>query len=187
MSHKRDRFATILPRWNPPWRAEGAYLTKGFAQCIDKESSSERGNCVQSEQTDLHAYTMDPIQSGRIWIRLAYLSLVSFRHLPVCCVAGLYPVSIYIIFPRKHISYCFLSSCRWAGASSLEVKYGIFRNGDEGTWPKHLEWYSQCNIVDPYPSSMSSMPHASCRRKKPSRWESISTHTHTHTHTCYHY
>ena len=126
---------------------------------------------------------MDPIQSGRIWIRLAYLSLVSFRHLPVCCVAGLYPVSIYIIFPRKHISYCFLSSCRWAGASSLEVKYGIFRNGDEGTWPKHLEWYSQCNIVDPYPSSMSSMPHASCRRKKPSRWESISTHTHTHTHT----
>ena len=105
------------------------------------------------------------------------------RHLSVCWVAGLYPVSIYIIFPRKHMSYCFLSSCRWAGASSLEVKYYIFRNGDEGTWQKHLEWYSQCNIVDPYPSCMLSMPHASCRRKKPSRWESISTHTQTHTHT----
>ena len=26
-----------------------------------------------------------------------------------------------------------------------------FRKGDEGTWQKYLEWYSQNNIVHPYP------------------------------------
>ena len=59
------------------------------------------------------------------------------------------PVSIYISFLRNHIS--FFSSCWRAGVSFLEVKYDIFRNGEEGTCQKHLEWYSQHNIVDSYP------------------------------------
>ena len=64
------------------------------------------------------------------------------------------------------------------GVSSLEVKYDIFRYGYEGTWHKHLKWYSQHNIADPYPSSMSQILG---RRKKPSRWKCINTDTDTHT------
>ena len=36
------------PRWNPPWRGEGAYRTKRFSpQCINKWSSSERCGYVR--------------------------------------------------------------------------------------------------------------------------------------------
>ena len=66
--------------------------------------------------------------------------------------------------------------CCGLGFSSLEVKYDIFKYGDEGTWQKHPDKYSQHKIVDPYLSSMS---WTSYSRKKPSRWMNISTHTHT--------
>ena len=52
--------------------------------------------------------------------------------------------------------------------------------GDEGTWQKHPDQYSQHKIVDRCSSSMS---QTSYRRKKPSRWTNINTQTHTHTHT----
>ena len=36
------------PRWNPPWRGEGAYPTKRFSpQCINKWSSSKRCGYVR--------------------------------------------------------------------------------------------------------------------------------------------
>ena len=36
-------YEEIPPRWNPPWRGEGAYQTKRFSpQCIKKWSSLER-------------------------------------------------------------------------------------------------------------------------------------------------
>ena len=83
------------------------------------------------------------------------------------------------------VSFCHLSLLVWwLEFSSLEVKYDIFRYGDEGTWQKHPNKYSQQKIVDPYLSSMS---WTHCNRKKPSRWKNINTHTHararTHTHT----
>ena len=50
-------------------------------------------------QTDLlHANAKDLIQYERIQIRVASLSLLSFRNLTAWHVAVLYPISIYIIF-----------------------------------------------------------------------------------------
>ena len=81
-----------------------------------------------------------------------YSSLVGLASRPT------YILYQYISSFRQHnISYSFLSSLSAAGVSSLEVKYGIFGNGDEGTWQKHLEWYSQHKIVDPYPQSQTSL------------------------------
>ena len=55
---------------------------KGFNQCINKESSSERRNYIQVQQTDLpYANAKDLIQSGRIQIIVVCLSLVSFHQL----------------------------------------------------------------------------------------------------------
>ena len=78
------RNAISPPWWNPPWRGEGAYLTKTFSpQCVNK-NSSERCCYVRSEQTDLlYANAKDLIQSWRIYIRVASLSLLSSRHLSV--------------------------------------------------------------------------------------------------------
>ena len=59
--------------------------------------------------------------------------------------------NIYNLFAEPS-SYCFLASFWRAGVLLLEMKYDIFRNGDEGTWQEHLEWHSQHDIVDPYPS-----------------------------------
>ena len=61
-------------------------------------------------------------------------------------MTDLYPISIYIIFLRSHISYSFLSTlCSLEFPSLWTFRgdiHGIFRNGDEATWQKHLEWYS---------------------------------------------
>ena len=69
----------------------------------------------------------DLIQSGRIQIGVATLSLVSSCHLLVCWLTNLYPILIHFILSWNHTSYCFPSSCSWAGFLSLEVKYDIFR------------------------------------------------------------
>ena len=69
--------------------------------------------------------------------------------------ADLHPISINIIFLQSNVSYCFFSSCWQTWVSSVEVKYDIFINGDEGPWQKHMDWHSQHKIVDSYPSSMS--------------------------------
>ena len=83
-------------------------------------------------------------------------------------MADSYPISICIIFSQvTNISYRFLSSSCSLEFSSLEVKYKVFKYGDEGTWQKHPAEYSQHKIIDSCPSSMS---QTSCRRKKPARW-----------------
>ena len=74
------------------------------------------------------------------------------------------------------MSYRFLLIWSALEFSSLEVKYDTFRHRDEGTWQRHSVEYSQHNIADPYASTMY---QTSCKRKKPSRWNSINTHTHT--------
>ena len=73
------------PRWNPPWHSEWAYLAKRFSpQCMNKWSSSEWCGYVRYGQTDLLcANARDLIQYGSIKIRVASLSLVSFRILTV--------------------------------------------------------------------------------------------------------
>ena len=48
----QENMQSAPPPRNPPGRGEGAYLT-GFAQCVNKESSSEWCNYVWVEQTDL--------------------------------------------------------------------------------------------------------------------------------------
>ena len=69
----------------------GLIQLKGFNQCINMENSSERRNYIQVQQTDLpYANTKDLIQSGRIQIRVACLSLVSFRQL-----SKIYPISSF--------------------------------------------------------------------------------------------
>ena len=89
---------------------------------------------------------------------------------------------IYIIFShQRHISYRFLSPVCWfATVSSLEVKQDIFKNGNEGTWQKHLEQCSQHKVVDLYTQVY---PRDYCRWKNPLPWKSTHTRAHTHTHT----
>ena len=105
------RNAISPPWWNPPWRDEGAYLTKTFSpQCINK-NSSERCCYVRSEQTDLvYANAKDLIQSWRIYIRVASLYLASFVTRRFWFEADLYPISMYIIFSRAKYIISFLSS-----------------------------------------------------------------------------
>ena len=94
------RNAISPPWWNPPWRDEGAYLTKTFSpQCINK-NSSERFCYVRSEQTDLvYTNAKDLIQSWRIYIRVASLSLLSSRHLSVLVRGRLISyIKIYHLF-----------------------------------------------------------------------------------------
>ena len=71
---------------------------RAVAQCVNKESLLESRNFVQLEQTDFFANSKDLIQSGRIQIRVASLSLVSFRHLSVCWVAHIYLYQYISIF-----------------------------------------------------------------------------------------
>ena len=94
------RNAISPPWWNPPWCGEGAYLTKTFSpQCINK-NSSERFCYVRSEQTDLvYTNAKDLIQSWRIYIRVASLSLLSSRHLSVLVRGRLISyIKIYHLF-----------------------------------------------------------------------------------------
>ena len=45
---------TITLWWNPRWHSKGTYLTLiGFAQCVNKNSLSERRKNDRAEQTDL--------------------------------------------------------------------------------------------------------------------------------------
>ena len=93
-------------------RWEGLSNYEVSPQCINKKSSSERCCYVQSEQTH-HPYgnAKDLTQSWRIYIRVASLSLVSFRHLSVLLRGWLITyMNIYHLFADANISYCFLSS-----------------------------------------------------------------------------
>ena len=95
---KRD--AISPPWWNLPWRGEGACLTKTFSPQGINKNSSERCCYVGSEQTDLlYVNAKDLIQSWRIYIRVAPLSLLSSRHLSVLVWGRLISyIKIYHLF-----------------------------------------------------------------------------------------
>ena len=133
---------------------------------------------LRSSRTDfLYVNANDLIQNGGIYITVASLSLVSFRHFSVLDQGRLTLHQYISSFREPNISYHFFSSLSATWVLPLEVKYDIFRNGDEGTWQKHLEWYSQHTIVDPHPSSMS---QASLETEKAF---TVKEHKHTQTYT----
>ena len=122
-------------------------------------------------------------QSRRNEIRVASLSLVSFRYLLV--MDGGRPTSYISIssFRSGNIYHIrFLSSSRSLEFSSLEVKYDIFGHRDEWAWQRHSVEYSQHNIVDPYPQAC--LRHLADERSLHDG--RVHTHTHTHTHTYTH-
>ena len=86
----------------------------------------------------LYANTKDLIQSRRIYIRAASLSLVSFLHLSVMSQGRLISyINIYnLLAGRQYIISFSLQFCVWLEFSSLEVKYDIFTYRDEETWQK---------------------------------------------------
>ena len=141
---------------------------------MHQQEERVRAMLLRSIRNLFYANAQDLIQCRRIKIRVASLYLVSFRHLSDLWCAELWPTLIYIIFSWSHIPYRFLSNFRRAGVLSSEVKYDIFRNGDEGTWLKRREWSSQHNVVD---TCLSSMSQTSCSGKKPPPWKPRDTHT----------
>ena len=121
-----------LTRW---W---GLSNYKVSPQCINKKSSLEWCCYIQKGQKDLLcANVKDLIQSWRIWIRVASLSLVSFRHLSVLVWGRFISyINIYIIFVSSIVSYHFLSSLERAG---------IFVFGGE-IW--HFQTVRRRNLVE---------------------------------------
>ena len=121
-----------------PWRGEGAYLTKRLQSIASTRRARWSGCCnVQSQQTGLfYAIAKDLIQSWRILIRVASLSLVSFRHLSVKARGRIISyINVYHLFASSnYISIVFSPVVRRARVSTLEVKCDIFSYGNAGTW-----------------------------------------------------
>ena len=101
--HLKDNISLKYSFWsNPPWRdEEGAYL-RGFIQCVNKKSSSERRKYVRAKQTDLFpANVEDLIQKGRIHTGVVFLFLA---------ILGLMSVWLgptYILFLIHILSFIF--------------------------------------------------------------------------------
>ena len=101
--HLKDNISLKYSFWsNPPWRGEeGAYL-RGFIQCVNKKSSSERRNYVRAKQRDLFpANAEDLIKKGRIHIGVVSLFLA---------ILGLMSVWLgptYILFLIYILSFIF--------------------------------------------------------------------------------
>ena len=112
-------------------------------------------------------------------IKAASLSVVFLRDLSVWRHGRLKPYISITSFRWTNISYSFLYSSCSLEFSSLEVKYDIFRYGDEGTWQKPLailttkdRWSEHLKYVTDF-----------LQWEEASSSKSIITHTHTHTHT----
>ena len=122
----------------------------------------------------------------RIWfkIRLASLSLVSFRHLSVLRRGRhISYVYIYFIFswPENliYIIYHIVSLQLSTGWSF--VIWGEIWHFQIPRWRNLAEAPRLIFTKQDHWSVPSSMSWTSCRRKKPSGWKNIHTHTHTHT------
>ena len=87
-------------------------------------------------------------------------------------------IIIYHLSRNTLYRFAFSPVCSRLEFSSLKVKYDIFGYGDEGTWQKHPDKYSQHKIVD---LSLSNLSWTSCSRKDFTVEEYKHTHTHTHT------
>ena len=128
-SIQRFQFTRPAPsRWNPPWLGEGTDLAKRFRPV------SEQGQLVGA--TQLHSIRTNRslcLRQGpdSKWKELDQISLLIFSIFT--SLAGLLSgrlINIYDLFMCSQ----YIISLSWSGVLSLEVKYDILRNGDEGTW-----------------------------------------------------
>ena len=97
-------------RWNPPWYGEG-----------------EEGGGVSKRFQPLHQQE-ELVGAMQLRLNRTNRSSLDYSSLRVFSI-----FSSFIGFGSR--STCIL----YQYISSLEVKYHIFRNGDEGTFQKHLE------------------------------------------------
>ena len=90
---------------------------RGFTQYVRKESSSQRHNYFRAEQTDLlYAYAKYLIQTRRIQISVASLSLVSFCSMPAFHGSRLISyINIYYLFAGAIYHIVFSPVCWLAG------------------------------------------------------------------------
>ena len=110
-------------------------VVKGRTHQVSTKVCQERRYFIGQGLTDLlYANAKDLIQSRRVYIRVASLSLISFCHLSVFSLGQLISyINLYQLF-TEHYTILFSLQFRVGWVSSLEVKYGIFRYRDEGTW-----------------------------------------------------
>ena len=70
------------PRWNPPWRGEGGYLTKRFRP-VRQQGEPFGAMQLRSSRTNRSSLCWCQGLNSKWKIRVASLSLVSSRHLSV--------------------------------------------------------------------------------------------------------
>ena len=112
------------PRWNPPWRGEGPYLTKSFHPSASTRRARRRDSAMFDQNKRMFFMLM-----SRTWFKAEEFRLEQppyLWYLFVTCRfwfgADLYPISIYIIFSLAvNTSYSFLSSLWRPEFLSLEV------------------------------------------------------------------
>ena len=88
---------------------------RGLIGLRDFRASASTSRACRSDAAifdkDKQIYFIDLNQYGRIQIKVASLSVVSFHNLTVQQIAVLYPISLYIIFLKgRHYITLFLSS-----------------------------------------------------------------------------
>ena len=112
--------------------------------------------------------------------RVASLSLVSFCHLSALGQDWLIScIIIYHLLWSALYHIAFSPVCCGLEFSSLEVKYDIFRYGDEGTWQStQINIHNTRSLIR---TSQVCLEHLAVRRSF--HVGRINTHTHTHTHT----
>ena len=94
------------PWWNPPWRGEALIQQRGFTNFFNKNSSWE--------QIRVASLTLVTFYDVSVWLGPTCIKYVS----SLCCV--IYRIVFFPVHGCTEIS-------------PLEVKYGRFRNWDEGT------------------------------------------------------
>ena len=107
--------STPPPR-NSPCRGEGAYPTRSFNQSASTRRARRNDYFVLQGLTDLiFANAKDLIQSRRIQIRVASLSLVSFRSLSVLSAGRLISnINLYHLFAEHYISFFLQFRVGWS-------------------------------------------------------------------------
>ena len=132
---------SVVPRWNPPWCGEGAYLTKRF---FPVHQQGELIGATQLRSSRINRSSLFWCQGlDSKYKNLDKSSFLIFSIFP--SLVGFSWVPIYILyqytssFHQHNTSYRLLSNLSASEVLSLEMKYDIFRNRDEKTWQKHLE------------------------------------------------
>ena len=153
------------PRWNPPQRGKGAYLTKRFQPVHQQEELVGTMLLHPSQGLDSKLKSLD---KSNLLIFSIFSSIFGFLSGPT------YILYRYISYFRRvqYIMSLFLQfvGCR---SLSLEVKWHFKKR----TWRNLAEAPRIIVTTQDRWSVPSSMSQACCRWKNPLRWKSINTHT----------